>query len=872
VEAGDQHNDAVIAGTLAPPRSAPVRTALFAGYAPRPGTFDEMLGSDGRPRPAWRRFVQLMSSMNTAEREASRASATQLVRDDGAAFNVYADPDDRAFAWRLHTMPMLLAESEWRSIEAAVCQRARAVSAVLADLYGPRRLLLDGHLPPDAILGNEQFVHAMAGGPRLEGQPLTNYAVDLARDATGRWVVLADQTEAPSGIGYALANRVAMTHGFADLFRRCGTQRLVGYFHQLRDDLAAATGKEDGRIAMLAHEPEHAAYFGHAYLARYLGYTLAQTADLTVRDERVFLKTLDGLQRVDLVLRQIDSFACDPLEIPGTHGLGIAGLVRAVRSGAVQVVNRLGTAVVQNRVLAPFMAALARQLDGSDLLIEDAPALWLGDPAARARLFCEPDRWRVELATARNDPGEAATSIDLTRLGGAQLAELGARLERYGHRYVAVSPVTLATTPAFAETGDGQPALVPMPVAMRVFASCSPGGDWRVMPGALLRFAGQPDTVGLPNGFGAGDLWVLTDKAEVVQGSILQPTLSAAHLRRTGRDLLSRTADNLFWLGRYAERSESVIRSLRAVLVRRIDDTRPGSDPALLGRLLNVLESRGRVERFKPVVQPDETEIDERLAMLIFDSSHSYGLRETFSQVHRTATLVRDQISHDAWRLLSALHVDRAWRSRPARVAEWQTADLLEVGLRQLTAFAGTEAENMTRNYAWRFIEMGRRIERAINLVDLLRGLVVGSGEIAASGTLPLLLELGDSSMTYRSRYLTRPLLLPVLDLLLLDDTNPRSISWQLERVAAHVERLPSAEDSSQRGPDRRLALKLVSMMRIAEIESLADSEHPLPALDRLLEELDHGLPDLSDLIGRAYFAHTERVLTTAARSRRQAG
>ena len=357
------------------------------------------------------------------------------------------------------------------------------------------------------------------------------------------------------------------------------------------------------------------------------------------------------------------------------------------------------------------------------------------------------------------------------------------------------------------------------------------------------------------------------------KGSILQPRLSAAHLRRTGRDLLSRTADNLFWLGRYAERSESLIRVLAAVLARRMDDGRASDDPILLGSILQVLETRGRVGRHGDTIaaedqRTDQPSIDERLGALIFDPAKGFGLRETLAQVHRTATLVRDQISADAWRLLSNLHQDRSWRTPPSRAIEGRTSELLDVGLRQLNAFAGTEAENMTRNYAWRFIELGRRIERATDLVELLRGLLSGNEEVAASGVLPLLLEVGDSSMTYRSRYLTRPLLLPVLDLLLLDETNPRSVAWQLERIVEHIERLPAAEQAAQRGPDRRLALKLAGLTRVTEIETLADGERPLPALDLLLNELVDGLPDLSNLIVRAYFAHTERVLTTSARSR----
>ena len=845
---------------------------LLATYAGKSGIFDEFLGADRKIRPAWERFTRLFGAMSPEDREASRSSSARLVRDDGAAFNVYADPDDPAFAWRLHAVPLLLTEAEWHVIEAAVCQRAQVVSAVLADLYGARDLLRTGRLPPALIFGSGHFIHVMAAKTLPPGPPLTSFAVDLARDSSGRWVVLADQTEAPSGIGYALANRVAMTHGFADLFHQCGIQRLVGYFQSLRADLQASTGRDDGRIVMLAHDPDHPAYFGHAYMARYLGYTLAQPGDLTVRGEWVFLKTLDGLQRVDLLLRQLDAFACDPLEIPGTRSLGIAGLVQSVRRGNVQCVNRLGTGVVQNRVLAPFMQDLCRVFTGTDQLLPDAPALWLGEAAARSRLFSEPERWRVELATARNDPGAAAESLDPSSMDGGELDELRHQLARFGHRYMALAPVPLATMPALVDRGS-QASMVPMHAAMRVYASLCADGTWRVMPGALLRHAGSKTTTGLPNGFGAGDVWIVTDRSKVAQGSILQPNLNAAHLRRTGRDLLSRTADNLFWLGRDAERCESIIRVLNAVLGRRMNDSPSTDGSIVLDRLLQVLETRGEAapdDKQSEVRAPpaDLALIDQRLSALIFDADKKFGLRKTLGQVHRTATLVREQISRDAWRYLSVVCQERFWKKRPGKVIEWRTADLLNAGLQQLTAFAGTQAENMTRNYAWRFIEIGRRIGRAADLVDLLRGLLRRDLKVSSTDVLPLLLEVGDSSMTYRSRYLTRPLLLPVLDLLLLDDTNPRSVAWQLERIVEHVERLPMSGSQVRRGPDRRLALKLAGLTRVAEIELLAEDDRVLPRLGRLLDELAVGLPELSALIERAYFSHTERVLTTAARSR----
>jgi uncharacterized circularly permuted ATP-grasp superfamily protein/uncharacterized alpha-E superfamily protein len=825
--------------------------ALLRGY-PR-GGHDEMLAADGHVRPSWQRLVEGLVAMGPGGREAAAESTKRALRESGIAFNVYADPDDRRHAWRLDLLPVLLAEGEWARLEQGLVQRARLLDRALADLYGPRTLLRDGTLPAALVLGAEELVRPEVRPDRPDRRFLLVYACDLARTADGSWVVLGDQCDAPMGNGYALASRVALSHGLAELFGACNTRRLATYYQRLQESLLALSGRDDGRIVVQSQGPESPSYFSHAYLARYLGYTLAQSGDLTVRDNQLYLKTLDGLQRVDLLLRKAPGRRADPLSLPGGGFGGVAGLVQAARAERLVLANRLGAGLVQGRALAPFSAALCRRLLGEELRIQDAPTLWLGEAAAREAALAR--GLPITPAHARNDPGEPAPAIDPAGLAAAARAGLAERLAREGHRFVAQEPVALATTPAL----DGD-RLVPVPWAVRCFVAWG-GEDYLALPGGLVRLAGAPTAIGLPSGFGSKDLWIAGERPQPPAPSLLQASLRAVHLRRTGRDLLSRSADNLFWLGRYAERAEASMRLARSVLTRLREDGRPDADPALLRRLLDLVLAKG---------PPPEAEALDQLVAVLLREPRAYGLRETLDHVHRTATLVRDQISNDAWRMLNALHTDRRWRASDGAMLARPTLELLDDGIRALAAFNGTEAENMTRNWAWRFLEMGRRIERAAQLVELVEALVVDRADPERDGALRLLLELGDSFMTYRSRYLTTPLVAPALDLLLLDETNPRSAAFQLKELAEHCRLLPS--EGPHRTPEQRLVLKLLTSLQLAEVTGLAepDASGRRSALAALLEELGAGLPELSDVIGRTYFAHAEVAVTTVALLRRE--
>jgi uncharacterized circularly permuted ATP-grasp superfamily protein/uncharacterized alpha-E superfamily protein len=853
--------DTLVRPSLSEATLASDRHRLLEGYAAAAAPFDEMMATDGSIRPHWQRFVEGFTALGPEGRSAATDSTGRLLRESGIAFNVYADPDDRRHAWRLDLVPVLVPDQEWEKLSRAIIQRARLIDAVLGDVHGPQALLRDGSLPPSMILGSRGYVRTSVdrkGGPR---RFLYNYACDIARNTAGEWVILGDQTDTAIGNGYVLASRVALSHGLAGLFRDCNTKRLARYFMSLQESFQAICRRDDGRIVLLSPGPESPSYFSHAYLSRYLGYTAVQSGDLTVRDNNLYLKTLDGLQRVYLVVCKQPGHLMDPLHLPGSGLAGIPGLVQAARSDNVAMVNRLGSGVVQNHSLAPFAAGLFRRVLGEEPLLRDIRTLWLGDERNRATALAEAERWASVEAAARNDPGEPSQMIGGQPLDAEARRGLEKRLALDGHRWVAVEPMRLATTPSF----DGT-KLVPTPYALRVYAVVSEDG-YHVLPGGLVRLAGQPTAATLPNGFGSKDLWITSTQPESQPPSILRATMQEVHLRRTGRDLLSRTTDNLFWLGRYSERAEANMRLLRSVLARFLEDGRPDNNPAVLQRLLRLVVSKGPDMPLIPE-KPGWEGVEELASLLMF-ASRAYGLRDTLDEVHRTATLVRDQISHDAWRMLSALHIDRRWRQPKRGGLAWPLLELLDDGIRSLNAFSGTEAENMTRNYAWRFLQIGRRIERARLLAELTRELVVENPAPESDGSLRLLLELGDSYMTYRSRYLMTALKAPVLDLLLLDESNPRGVAFQLRELDAHFALLPS--EGPHRSPGQRLILKLLTRLRLLEVGDLCqvDTWGRLGNLEALLQELTVGLPELSNVISRSYFAHAETPVVTQAMRRR---
>lgn len=840
---------------------------LTRGYQATTGGFDEFVDNSGVPRPHWEPFLQALGELDHATLLLRMEQLNSRVRETGIAYDLFADPASTTQPWRVDLVPLIIDAEEWQGLERALLQRAHLFETILADLYGPQNLLASGAIPHQLVFSDPSFLRA-CHGLKPPGGFLQFFATDIARGPDGSWRVIDTHTETPAGIGYALANRMVHTNVAGDIFAACKALRLASFFQQLQTSLARRANRADPTIALLTPGPRHNDYFSHAYLARYLGLLLVEGGDLRVSADRVSLKTLHGLMPIDLIVRCVAGDAADPLEFDASGFAGPVGLLQAVREHPDFVTNALGSALAENRGLSAYLPKLAKTILGEELLIPDGPRWWLGDPAIREHALANIEQVVVRPAhegTAR--PGRAIAGIDPARLSADELDTLLREIEIRGAALVAEAKVGFGTTPSLTPAG-----LAPKPYALRLFVTATSDG-YAVMPGGLAMSVDPDATVALsaPDGE-SRDVWIASSAPTPPHISLWRPTIEAAHIRRAPQDLPSRAADNLFWLGRYTERADWTMRVLRLALSRLQEDSAPRQELRASRTALEILLSKEDGKVPGEWIASDAGLIEELAHNLMTSADWYYGLPRTLDNIHRVASITRDRLSLEAWRTLNDFYASRRWRADAMPTAIGDSLRLLDDGLRVLAAFHGLTHENMTRNFGWSFLDMGRRLSRARNLSEVLLGIFGKTkGGEDETGSLLFVLELADSFITYRSRYRLAPLLPLVLDLLLVDEDNPRSIAFQLAQLSNHIDSLPQSGESGARIEEQRMILSLLTSVRLAEVTALtrSESDGTRPALQKLLNEQIEALPALSDVIGRRYFNLVEkRAKWVRARSR----
>jgi uncharacterized circularly permuted ATP-grasp superfamily protein/uncharacterized alpha-E superfamily protein len=817
----------------------------FADYAPEGRTFDEMVSARGVVRPHGAGLVGALEALGPAEMSARLEAARQTIRDHDVTYNVYGDPLGMDRPWQLDIVPLPVAPDAWARFEAGLAQRARLLDLILADLYDGQRLVRDRLLPPALVYANPGFLRPCHGLPVIGGRHLHLHAADLARTPDGTVWVLADRTQAPSGAGYALENRIALSRSLPEAFRDCRVQRLAPFFRGLREMLYALAPRptDAPRVVLLTPGPFNETYFEHAYLARYLGFMLVEGGDLTVRDEAVFLKTVEGLQPVDVVLRRMDDGFCDPLELRGESSLGVAGLVQAVRAGRVAVANALGSGVLETPAMLPFLPGLCRHLLGEDLALPSVPTWWCGQPRECDHVIARLGDMVIKPAFSRvrRDPVFGA---ELSRREREALVD---EIRARPGEFVGQTALALSTAPVWAGA-----RLEPRAIVVRVYAAAD-GDGYAVMPGGLTRVADATTSsvVSMQSGGGSKDTWILSD-GPVAPVSLLAPAGTPVAVDRAPKDLSSRVADNLFWLGRYAERCENLVRVFRAATSRLVEAVSIEDAPELAAMVRAMATLK-----LLPAEAPASgsiAELETQVLAALLAEDRQPGLRDTLGQLRHVAWLVRDRLSGDAWRILNQLHQDL--RGDVACDRAGDALVLLNRIVMTLAAFSGVEAENMTRGHGWRFLSAGRRLERGATLATVVRAMLPPRGSDTAA--LWPLLEIGDSSMTYRRRYFAQASLAPVLDLLVADDSVPRSLAFQLQALAAHVDRLPRDPGAPTPTREQALVARLLGAIRSADVTALCAARgagRPEP-LDRLLAETARGLSEVSDTISHYYFSH----------------
>lgn len=837
------------------PAAAP--GAVVAGYRLDTNVYDELLDPEGSIRPHWRRLIEYLGGLDADQRAHRWERAERMLQENGINYNVFADIERRLRPWSLDPLPFVIASAEWRGLEEGLLQRARLLNLILRDLYGAQTLLKDGSIPATLVVGNPHFLRACHGIAVPGGTYLHFMAIDLARAPDGRWWVLSDRTQAPAGAGFALENRIVVSSTLPEIYRDSQVMRLAPFFQSMHRHLIKIAPRDDPHIVLLTPGPSRDTYFEHSYLARYLGFSLVEGADLTVRDDRVYLKTLGGLQQVDVIVRHLADDDCDPLELRADSWLGVTGLVQAVRAGNVVMANALGASLVQSDALMAFLPALSKRLLGAELALPHVGTWWCGQPDGATYALANLDHLLIKPTFHRR----VRRRTDIEPTVGAELAPeqrelVRARIMSHGHDYTVQELLPVSAVPSFR---DGQ--LRPSPLVLRAYIAAT-GDDFMVLPGGLARLVHSSDTraAAMKRGGDSKDTWV-ESPAPVSRATLLGTTTAPVHLRRTGRDLPSRAADNLYWLGRYAERTESTLRTLRSLIKRLSADAASIASMTVVRQLLDIMVEYGQVSTpaVEEAVAGKLAALERSLCMILYDPRCPNGLHDILRNLQRTASLVRDRLSVDAWITLNRLQQDRALQQPEGRLEISAALNALNGQILTLSAFAGMEMENMTRSYGWQFLDMGRRMERAQHMVEVLKVTLL-SGESDEPGVLDLLLELADSFMTYRSRYLATPQLAPVLDLLLVDESNPRSIGFQIAAIERHIDNLPRDPDRAGLTKKQRMIRQLRTQLQVSDIEALAtpDKKGRHAELAQLLDALATQLPALSERIAHIYFSHAE--------------
>jgi uncharacterized circularly permuted ATP-grasp superfamily protein/uncharacterized alpha-E superfamily protein len=821
---------------------------------------------------AWAEFFDTVASETAADMNQRSVLLARQVRDNGITYNVYADENGPQRPWSLDLFPLIVDPTSWQHIEDGVLQRVRLLEYLMADVYGPQKLLASGFLPPALVQGHPGYLRAMHGIKPVGGRYLHIAAFDLARGPDGNWWLVGQRTQAPSGLGYLLENRLAISAQFGAAFDQLKVQRLASTYRALMDSLRTLSPMgQEAHLALLTPGPYNETYFEHAYLARYLGLTLVEGSDLLVRDERLYLKTLQGLVPVHGLLKRVDDQYMDPLELRADSTLGVPGLLQAIRAGNVLVANTPGSAFLESPALLGFLPALSRHLFNEELCLPALPTWWCGERGAMLDALSQ----LHECAIKPTYPGSTShASFDAvlgTRQPASALDEWAGRIVRQPEEHTVQAYIPFSQMPVW-QSGENQPSseLQARSVILRVFGVSDGAQGWRVLPGGLARVASEGQEVtSMQRGGSSADVWALTH-GEVDHATLLQPHLTPESLMQRKRLVTSRAAESLFWLGRYTERTENALRLARLTL-----DCLHGEDissaPLLtwLGQLavVNTLVLPGVPT---PLQAPRvfERALIDSLGSSRGATSVGYYLRA----LKMSASSVRERLSQEHWRIIT-----RAEESLFSRFADYrlrgdcptqQVLQILKDTSDHMAAITGAQTDRMTRDDGWRLLSIGRHIER-LAFLSIALDKALTSNSLASASGFDAMIELFDSAITFHAQFQQSRDMAALIDLLVIDRDNPRSISWVAHTLRGRLSKLAGSD------PHQLSALSLkVPNPNIWGLAQLCDRAYDLasPApttiasevpgmahyelLQSVLQQCTRAAYEVSEEISTTYFTH----------------
>jgi len=843
------------------------------------GHFDELRGhanaDDAQPWSSqWQAFFAQMGPQGLQDLDQRSQSLARQVRDNGITYNVYADRDGPQRPWALDLFPLILDASTWQHIQRGVQQRAELLERVMADVYGAQQLIREAFIPPALVQGHPGYLRAMHGVAPIRGAHLHIAAFDLARGPNGQWAVVSQRTQAPSGLGYLLENRQLISRQFPQAFETMRIERLASSYRDWLASLKAhSPAGAHAHVALLTPGPYNETYFEHAYLARYLGLTLVEGHDLTVRDERLYLRTLRGLEPVHVLLKRMDDEFLDPLELRADSTLGIPGLLQAVRAGHVLVANAPGSAFLESPALLGFLPALCERLLGDVLQLPSLDTWWCGERAALTSVLPELPHTVIK-PTYPEWVSQGGFQATLGQgLSEAQRDAWIGRITREPHRYTLQAYQPLSQMPTWDASAH---AVVPRSVVLRVFA-LRDGSRWRVLPGGLARIA--PDQGGIASmqrGGSSADVWVEAGpQADVSPAASLADMTQPAHRLRL---VTSRSAENLYWLGRYTERSENTVRLARLCL--QVLNAEEPASAALWAWLQALCEQQGMVPPGVPAANTPATErevtglarrrlLERTLVASLDDDSHATSVGFNLRCLQQAASSLRERLSPEHWHAIEQgvqqFRRDCAPTRTQPEFSTVQALHALEGASTALAAITGAQTDRMTRDDGWQLLSIGRHVERLGFLASALLAALEAQALQARVDThaqFAALLALFDSTITFHAQYQQSRALRDLLDLLVVDSDNPRALAWVARSLRARINKLA---DAPRESPDA--LAQQVPVLSQDQLSALCqrDAQEQLTALTACLHSCRQAAWQVSEGLTARYFSHTDSAGSVGA-------
>lgn len=816
-------------------------------------TPDQVYDSNNTIKPEWNYLLSSLSNIGIKGLNERQEKAKRILRDDGVTYNIYADSQSSNVHWELDLVPAIIGSEAWLKIESGLLERAELFNLILKDLYGPRTLLKSKVLPPEALFSHGGFLRACQG-IRVPGEhELILHSVDLIQRNDGSMCVLSDRTQSPSGAGYVLENRTVMSRVFPSLFRDSHVHRLAHFFQRLRQKLISLSPSENkARVVILTPGAHNETYFEHSYLSNYLGFPLVQSGDLVVRNGFVWMKSLDGLDRVDVILRRVDDIFCDPVELRSDSNLGVPGILDVIRSGRVVMVNPLGSGVLENPILFKYLPEISKQLLGRAPRLDSVKTYWSGD-ADDLEFITANIKQLIIKPTYR---GLHQHSVWGGNLDENATNELLAKIHAKPYQYIAQERLDKAHIPTYSNG-----SLEARPAILRTYAVAS-SSSYIVMPGGLTRVglsSGQ-QLISMQTGCPSKDTWVTATEPERLPTEAQpDPTHAQADIESILVSLPSRVVENLYWLGRYAERAEAALRILRTVfmLVNGEQSINLESKRILLK---SITEVTGTHPGFIDATDEQLANPENELLMIIKDGNRPGSIKSTLNSLLYCADESKELLSSDTIRVINDIrdaldNLETEFANGLASAPE-EALDPLVI---PLIALSGLMQESMVRGVGWHFMDMGRRVERAIQIMKTITTLITPVVEKADNEILlHAMLRSMEVLITYRRHSRNRAGLQLGLELVMLDPSNPRSLIFQFEELQSHFEVLRRGHSHSRElAEEDRVLLEAITSLKLSRIIKLVEkSEDSRKNLATLLEQLNKLLQEFSNIVSDKYFDH----------------